>query len=131
MFSTWLLSDVLATHVKCLFSVQNPPGSSLDTHYKLKSYSLLGLHDLALSDYSPHSFSASLASSLSLNKLGRLLPRTFAFTVPLTAMLCLNYVIVLHCRALPKYYLLEEAFPNLLKWLSWRMGHVGSQSFVL
>lgn len=48
MFSTRLPSDVLATHVKCLSSAQNPPGSSRDTQYKLKSYSLPGLHDLAL-----------------------------------------------------------------------------------
>lgn len=50
MFLTWLPSDVLATHVKCLSSAQNPPGSSRDTQYKLKSCSLPGLHDLALSE---------------------------------------------------------------------------------
>lgn len=118
MFLTWLPSDVLATHVKCLSSAQNPPGSSRDTQYKLKSCSLPGLHDLpCLWLFSSPSFSASLASSLSLNRLGRPLPEGFVCTVPLPAMLCLNYVFVLHCRAFPKYYLLEEAFPShCLKW---------------
>lgn len=49
MFSTQLPHDVLPTHVKCLFSAQNPPGSSRDSQYKLTSYSLPGLRDLALS----------------------------------------------------------------------------------
>lgn len=118
MFSTWLLSDVLATHVKCLSSAQSPPVSSRDTHCKLESYSLPGLHDLAcLWLRSSHAFSASLAPSLALSRLGRPLPEGLCIYSSFACSALLELCLCFHCRAFPKYYLLEEAFPShCLKW---------------